>query len=284
MKSLIVKFLIFSIIILFPGLLWSEEGFYILPRGFGYKNIGISTQKNKDVYLRFGDEIEISDTSVHGNITWYQCINDSSIFYLPHSFIVMKPISIHYDSHGNIPIGREVVDKWNGLPVHYVPSDLVQVPVQYRAQGYEKRELYLRMEALKVFTRMIDHAESDDVNIRIISAFRSAKYQSILYNNSIKKSGIFQDGVAKPGHSEHQLGTTCDLTTDEINSTLSQNFEKTAAYEWLKDYASSYGITLTYPKYKGKIMGYKYEPWHFRYWGMERWESYRYNFGLFFTR
>ena len=176
MKSLIIKFLFFSIILLFPGLLWSEDGVYILPRGYGYKNIGISTGKNKDVYLRFGDEIEISDNSVHGSIIWYQCITDSSIFYLPQSFIVMKPISIHYDSHGNIPVGREVVDKWNGLPVHYVPSDLVQVPVQYRAEGYEKRELYLRMEALEVFTKMIDHAESDDVSIRIISAFRSDRH------------------------------------------------------------------------------------------------------------
>jgi D-alanyl-D-alanine carboxypeptidase len=52
----------------------------------------------------------------------------------------------------------------------------------------------------------------------------------------------------------------------------------------MRDNAHRYGISYSFPKYKEKITGYIYEPWHFRYWGKERWRNYLDRMGLFFAR
>lgn len=284
-----MKYFSFLLLTLFllPLILYaaqSEYVFFILPQGYPYKQIGFSSRKHEEICLKFGDKVRIEDEYVRGNITWFRCYREPYFFYLPEGFIVKKATGIHYDSHGNIKIGKEIVDKRNALPVLYRPNDLIPVPLRYSAEGYENRVLLLREEAEEIFSRMIEDAEKDGVKIRILSAFRSAQYQSYLYFNSIKKRGVLQDSVAKPGHSEHQLGTTCDLTTDEINNVLSQDFKNTCAYQWLKEHISYYGVSLSYPEYKERVTGYKYESWHYRYWGKARWEYYQRKYGLFLSR
>ena len=280
-------FIIFFLLIVIPLALFAiekENAIYVLPRGPAYSHIGLGAPKHEHLYLRFGDKVRIKDEYAHGRIKWYLCLKGSVEFYLPDVFVVKETVGIEYDLKGNIPIGKEVVDKWQALPVWYKPTDLIPVPKKYRAYGYESRKLLLRKEAVEVFIRLIENAEKDGVNIRILSAFRDTRYQSYIYFNSIRRYGIFQNGVAKPGHSEHQLGTTCDLTTTEIGSALSKDFEYTAAYQWLQDHITQYGISLTYTKFKGKAIGYMYEPWHYRYWGKEKWEFFREKYGLFLSR
>ena len=63
--------------------------------------------------------------------------------------------------------------------------------------------------------------------------------------------------VAVPGHSEHQIGLAVDIVgTDEM-------------YEWLGEHCWDYGFILRYPADRIPITGIKYEPWHFRYVGIE---------------
>jgi LAS superfamily LD-carboxypeptidase LdcB len=144
--------------------------------------------------------------------------------------------------------------------------------------------MLLRRKALRVFERLIDHAEYDGVHIRILSAFRDAEYQSNLYARALRRHGLFQNSVARPGHSEHQLGTACDLTSNEINSGLSKSFETTLAYQWLTYHAAGYGIALSYPKHKVEVTGYIYEPWHYRYIGKDRWLAFDSKPKSFYTR
>jgi len=137
---------------------------------------------------------------------------------------------------------------------------------------------------MKMFSRLIEDAMKDGVVIRILSAYRDARHQSYLYLQSIRRWGVFQNRVAKPGFSEHQLGTACDLTTDEIEYKLSKSFDHTRAYQWLIENISRYGITLSYPKYKERITGFMYEPWHFRYHGNRLWYDLKKTWEPFYSK
>ena len=91
------------------------------------------------------------------------------------------------------------------------------------------------------------------------------KQQNYLFNNSVKKNGIDHALVysAKKGHSEHQLGLAVDLNTTQ------NSFEKTKQYKWLKQNSYKYGFIERYPKGKEFITGYAFEPWHYRYLGVD---------------
>ncbi|WAA09875.1 M15 family metallopeptidase [Fervidibacillus albus] len=75
--------------------------------------------------------------------------------------------------------------------------------------------------------------------------------------------------VAQPGTSEHQTGLTMDITAYSVNQQLVESFGQTEEGKWLENNAHQYGYILRYPKGKETITGYKYEPWHFRYVGVE---------------
>ena len=86
---------------------------------------------------------------------------------------------------------------------------------------------------------------------RVSSAFRSYEDQARLFR------GMKQIGrAARPGHSEHQLGTAVDL-----------RLPTSAAIGWLAEHAASYGFALSYPEGKQRITGYRPEPWHLRFVG-----------------
>lgn len=244
---------------------------FILPQGTPFIKPDLESNLDLDIQLYFADDLKVLWKVEIDDVHWYRCYNDDGFFYLPEVLVVEYPEKLKLDQNGNIEIGFAEVDREYAIPLDYRPEDLVPVPETYRAEGYELRDMLLRREAMDVFERLIDHAEQDGVHIRILSAFRDGKYQANLYAGAIRRDGFFQNSVAKPGHSEHQLGTACDLTTSEINSGLSKSFEITIAYQWLRDHSTDYGIFLTYPKYKVEVTGYIYEPWHYRYMGKDRW-------------
>jgi LAS superfamily LD-carboxypeptidase LdcB len=268
------------------GSLRAEElkfAYYILPRGTPFVQIGLSSGKMERAELSFGDRLLIISDHRHGDIVWYQCARWPSIFYLPESFVTEEPAALHTDISGSIPIGSASIDRWTPISIFYMPKDLVSLPDRYKAKGYEEREMLLREEAAQNFIRLMEDAEEEGIEVRVLSAFRDARYQSYLYQRAVQKQGIFQDGVAKPGHSEHQLGTVCDLTSVEIRYSMSLSFHDTRAFRWLNEHTAFYGIALSYPQFKGGVTGYKYEPWHYRYWGEGRWKHFKYRYGIFFT-
>jgi D-alanyl-D-alanine carboxypeptidase len=72
---------------------------------------------------------------------------------------------------------------------------------------------------------------------------------------------------ARPGHSEHQLGTTADISNADVGYRLTEEFGETPAGRWLAENAWRYGFVLSYPEGAEAVTGYKYEPWHFRWVG-----------------
>ena len=161
------------------------------------------------------------------------------------------------------PYDRMVlVNKYNQLPYDFKQTNLVTMDRKYTAGA---KQYLLGKEAYDSFTRMADAARSEGVTLRVISAYRTESYQRNLYNKKVRATGQTNadNYSAKPGFSEHQTGLAVD-----INST-NASFDKTGAYKWLENHAHEYGYILRYPKGGKWITGYEYEPWHYRYVGVE---------------
>ena len=106
---------------------------------------------------------------------------------------------------------------------------------------------------------MFHAAEAENVNGFIItSGYRSYERQGEVYAES-------EPGKAqRPGASEHQTGLAFDVTTETSNG-----FESTPQYAWLSQHAHEYGFIQRYPANKADETGISYEPWHYRYVGVE---------------
>ncbi len=141
----------------------------------------------------------------------------------------------------------------------------------------EEREIDARIaEAAR---QMLNDAEAAGMSIYIGSVYRSVEDQARIFNYSMenrREAGMsyweaFQDVtlmVAEPGTSEHALGLALDLQSNYYTE-LDEGQEKTAEAKWLKENCYKYGFILRYPPEKTEITGIAYEPWHYRYVGVE---------------
>jgi len=144
-----------------------------------------------------------------------------------------------------------------------MPSDLVILNIKYSNANKE-----LRKEAAASFELLSADALLLGYRIVAVSAFRDYDYQKKLYNYYVKEKGrSYADSCsARPGHSEHQTGLAVDV---EGSNHDYNNFEDTNEFYWMKNNAHRYGFILRYPEGKEKITGFKYEPWHYRFVGVD---------------
>ncbi len=141
--------------------------------------------------------------------------------------------------------GILVVNKKYALPKDYNPGLLNETK-----EAYEKLALA---------------AASMGYTIPVVSGFRNYSTQERIYNNYISIYGQKETDTfsAKPGHSEHQSGLAMDV------GKIDDDYGTTKEGTWLAENAHKYGFIIRYPKGKEHITGYKYEPWHIRYLGVE---------------
>jgi LAS superfamily LD-carboxypeptidase LdcB len=222
-------------------------------------------------YLRAGQRVVLLDkmpgpgASQERRTTWYRVKTGRWEGWLPDAYITVEPV-VKYDP-GMGTIGLEPVDRVHGISPDYTPADLVSVPY-----GYNKsRTYYLRSEVTEAMERMIRSAKRDGIELFLISAYRSWQRQQAIYERKVLNSmdGIHQKTVAKPGHSEHQLGTAIDLNGEAQNTMLRRRFSETEEGRWLVEQAPDYGFALSYTEHNEPVTGYSPEPWHYRYWGVE---------------
>jgi len=166
-------------------------------------------------------------------------------------------------SDGNYPLA--LVTKETMLKSSYAPTDLQRIP-DYM---YPARELWLREEALRKLEQLWQAASDEGVTLTIISAYRSYDYQKTLFQNYANSYGeeAANRFSARPGQSEHQLGTTVDFGGTTVD--LKAAYADTEQGRWLAENAYKYGFAMSYPKGKEDITGYIFEPWHYRYIGLE---------------
>ena len=163
---------------------------------------------------------------------------------------------------------KELLQKYSRvyfLSENYVPMRLSNIPEKYVLDP--KRTYQFHSMALSFLKKMIDRANSKDgIDLKISSAYRSFKDQTSLKANYLTTYGSGSNQFsADQGYSEHQLGTTVDLVAMK-SPTLTIAFENTEEFKWLQANAYKYGFVLSYPKNNAY---YQYEPWHWRFVGVE---------------
>lgn len=144
-----------------------------------------------------------------------------------------------------------LVDPQHILPADFRPADMTTE----QHPGWPK-EAQLRQEAMEQMLTMIADAKKDGITLLPLSTYRTWNYQKML---SDRKPG--NPYVARPGESQHHLGTAVDFNT------LNPADENIPALVWLRQHAEEYGFSLSFPKGKEaeNESGYPYEAWHYRY-------------------
>ncbi|MGG7618155.1 M15 family metallopeptidase [Bacillus coreaensis] len=164
-----------------------------------------------------------------------------------------------------------LVNKMFALPDSYNPTDLVKPNVSFSFGDQTIEKSLMRQEAAIALEKMFVEAKASGIELYAVSGYRSYERQRVIFDAEVKKSGEEKAAqvVAVPGNSEHQSGLAMDISAKSANLSLTESFGETTEGKWLAANAHKYGFILRYPKGKESITGYQYEPWHFRYVGVD---------------
>lgn len=166
-----------------------------------------------------------------------------------------------------------VVNKENKLSKNFIPKDLVLVPTIIKGSVDVDRKIYLNKVVAIKWLELKKYMDNLGYSIDISSGYRSYEYQEKLLSKFVEKKGLEEALriAALPGTSEHQTGLCFDyekvyFEEDKMKTGLK---EDDIEYKIVKDIAYKYGFIIRYPNGKEKITGYKFEPWHLRYVGIQ---------------
>ncbi|MGI6721492.1 MAG: M15 family metallopeptidase [Anaerovoracaceae bacterium] len=168
-----------------------------------------------------------------------------------------------YVSFGSIFVARAEMDKdWEVVLVnsrHYVGRDYKPELTELSNGEKVDSRIYPHLQA------MFDAARAHGFHLIVRSGYRSYGEQEALWN----EGGAGMDGdengvlsVQRPGLSEHQTGLAVDINR-------AGDTDEGALYSWLQNNAARFGFILRYPADKTEITGVIYEPWHYRYVGVD---------------
>ncbi len=158
-----------------------------------------------------------------------------------------------------------VIDTGHTLPAAFAPGDLVDVT----EAGFESRD-QVRDFVIADLAALRAAAEANGTPIVVISGYRSHDYQANLFADRAAEVGEAEAALrtARPGHSEHQLGTAVDVVDPGV-ADLTTAFAQTPAGQWVAAHAHEYGFVLSYPDGARDRTCYEFEPWHLRYVGKD---------------
>lgn len=189
--------------------------------------------------------------------------------------VIPEDMSSGMYTEGNCPKGN-VDDNLTLAPVNkkdsvgeYVPPRLVEV--NHRLTTKHGRSICLIEPAALALEEMMQDAKDVGLELIITSGYRDPDLQFQLYKTAIDRNRYLGSlRVAPAYHSEHQLGTTVDLSGMTLQqASASGTFADSPEGKWTMDNAHKYGFIMSYPKGKADITGYKFEAWHYRWIGKE---------------
>ena len=200
----------------------------------------------------------------------WQDVDGKTRYFDADGVMAVGAVQIDGKQHYFSPHGVEIllVNPWNSLPEDY-QVELVEVTGRDR----------LETACAEALVRMMTDCKSAGHEIMIASAYRTQEEQEWLYwrkVNSLLDAGWAEQEarkeaakhVALPGTSEHQLGLAVDLM-DLDYPALDDNQANTGGQKWLMEHCHEYGFILRYPIGSTQITGIIFEPWHYRYVGVE---------------
>ena len=156
-----------------------------------------------------------------------------------------------------------LVNRQNRLSQDFWPDDLIPV-----GNGQ-----LMRYRAANAFFSMQHAMNADGLFLTVRSGFRSYETQRTLFNNAVRNQGLAsaERWIARPGHSEHQTGLAVDILQRGFTGSplSSARFQTTPQFAWLHRHAHDYGFIMRYPGEYEHITGFAFEPWHWRYVGVE---------------
>lgn len=126
---------------------------------------------------------------------------------------------------------------------------------------------------------MFDAMKAEGLKPVVCSGYRTLDKQEKLFNRKVQsyvRSGYSMEDannmarqvLSIPGSGEHCLGLAVDIYASSYKA-LEIGFENTKEGKWLREHSQDYGFTLRYDRGKEEVTGIQYEPWHFRYVGVE---------------
>jgi D-alanyl-D-alanine carboxypeptidase len=143
---------------------------------------------------------------------------------------------------------------------------------------------YLDIRCAFYAAEMLEAAESDGIELRVVSAFRTWETQNRNFYNYVERLmrendysmeqaiAVTSTQIARPGESEHNAGVAIDIISKDwfiYNNDYTRDFDKTPEFRWLYENSWRFGFILRYPDGKEDITGFIYEPWHYRFVGQE---------------
>lgn len=196
-----------------------------------------------------------------------------------------------------------IPDEYNPEKDSYILEPLKTLTEWVKPDGREQK---LEWRALRALDAMFRAMQEDGItDVFVTSSYRTFAYQDQLFNsnyNSERGASVYSKEArdclgeeyiqanyisqknhylndedaeklanfysAKAGQSEHHTGLCVDLMTNGMKE-LDESFADTAAFAWLQENACRFGFILRYPKGKETVTGYCYEPWHYRFVGLE---------------
>lgn len=176
-------------------------------------------------------------------------------------------LGMNNDNYTNATVVKDfstlmLVNKHFQLEKDFKPDNLVTIDEKY-TNGEEQKGVGV---AVKSFISMYEAAKREGLTLVINSSYRSYDDQEALCEEYRRWYGdnYVNRYVAYPGYSEHQTGLAFD-----IGSATSNVFANSEEYVWIKDNAYKYGFIYRFPQKGQTITGFRHEPWHYRYVGVE---------------
>ncbi len=150
------------------------------------------------------------------------------------------------------------------LNENFVPMKLAEIETKYIFPG--RKDQYFHGDAVDFLNDMLDAAMEDGHDLKVLSAYRSFDEQQALKGQYTQVYGSGANAFsADQGYSEHQLGTTVDIS-DPITAGAYTSFAQTEGYQWLLTNAHKYGFIISYPENNSFFV---FEPWHWRFVGID---------------
>lgn len=165
-----------------------------------------------------------------------------------------------------------LVNPWNYIPENYT-LELETVQGKYK----------MDIKAAESARNLVAAAKEAGFNMQLCSAYRTVEKSAELYQRKVNQYigyGYSEADakveaakwVAPPGTSEHHTGLAMDLVSSDYwnyYSDLEHDYENFDSFKWMYEHCAEFGFILRYPKDKQDITGITYEPWHYRYVGIE---------------
>ncbi len=236
-------------VVLLQGMLSQDLEIYPEKKVTGYYG-----KLTKSAVLRFQKKHKLPKTGMVDNVT-KEKLNKNFL-----SFLCPEPKVTYPDF-----FFRKITKTSQALPEDYTPPSLKEISGSVKTIGVN----CLRSNVLPYLEKMFNGAQKDGVYLAVTSGYRGHKIQKYLYDYWLRRFGSYAlSVVALPGKSEHQLGTTVDLTDASVGyKGVSPRFARGVGAKWLIKHAYEYGFIMSYPEGSRRKTGYRYEPWHWRYVG-----------------